>query len=103
MVDTHRVQLYLSGPIEVAKQTIRKFCLNYGLCVTIDSTTFIYTGGEESGYVVGLLNYPRFPSRPTVLEETAEELAQEILEDTFQHSVLIVTPTKTKWITKKEQ
>jgi hypothetical protein len=64
---TYTVRLYLSGPIEVAKQTIREECLREGLCVTIEPTTFVYTGGEEAGYVVGLLNYPRFPGESAAL------------------------------------
>jgi hypothetical protein len=98
---TYTVRLYLSGPIEVAKQAIRAECLREGLCVTIEPTTFIYTGGEEAGYVVGLLNYPRFPSEPGALVERAEALMELLLEATHQHSALMVTPERTKWITKR--
>lgn len=96
------VRLYLSGPVEVAKQTIRAECLREGLCVTIEPTTFIYTGGEESGYVVGLLNYPRFPCPPEDLVRRGRDLAIKLLDDTFQHSVLVMTPESTEWITKRE-
>lgn len=98
---THTVRLYLSGPIEVAKQVCREECLREGLCVTIEPTTFIYTGGEEAGYVVGLLNYPRFPSIPAALTARARDLAVKLLDRTCQHSVLIVTPTESEWITKR--
>lgn len=96
------VRLYLSGPVEVAKQTIRAECLREGLCVTIEPTTFIYTGGEEFGYVVGLLNYPRFPCAPEDLVHRGRDLAVKLLNDTFQHSVLVMTPESTEWITKRE-
>lgn len=99
---THWVRLYLSGPIEVAKQTIRAECLREGLCVTIEPTTFIYTGGEESGYVVGLINYPRFPSEPAALEARAENLMHKLLEATHQHSALMMTPSATFWVTRRE-
>lgn len=59
---TYWVRLYLSGPIESAKQLLRKECGQKGLCVTVEPTSYIYTGGEESGYVVGLIQYPRFPA-----------------------------------------
>lgn len=98
---TYQIRLYLSGPIEVAKQVIREHALEYPICVTVEPTTFIYTGGEEQGYVVGLLNYPRFPTAPNELNVQARELAELLLDRTFQHSVLIVTPTETTWITKR--
>ena len=99
---THTIRLYLSGPIEVAKQVIREHVLAHPLCVTIEATTFIYTGGEEQGYVVGLLNYPRFPTAPNELAVRARTLAELLLDRTFQHSALIVTPENTTWITKRK-
>lgn len=100
---THTVRLYLSGPIEVAKQAIRAETLRAGLCVTIEPTTFIYTGGEEAGYVVGLLNYPRFPCDPQALEDRARDLMHTLLAATHQHSALMVTPERTEWVTQREQ
>lgn len=99
---TYWVRLYLSGPIEVAKQTIRAECLRAGLCVTVEPTTFIYTGGEETGLVAGLLNYPRFPCEPDVIEKSARDLMLKLLEATFQHSALMMTPTGTEWVSKRE-
>lgn len=99
LVPTYRISLYLSGPIEVAKQVIREECLRDGLCVTIEPTMFIYTGGEEAGYVVGLLNYPRFPTEPSALLARADSLLRKLLAATFQHSALLVTPDTTQWIT----
>ena len=99
---TYQIRLYLSGPIEVAKQVIREHVLDEPLCVTIEPTTFIYTGGEEQGYVVGLLNYPRFSTAPNELNVRAKDLAELLLDRTFQHSALIVTPERIEWITKRE-
>lgn len=98
---TYQIRLYLSGPIEVAKQVIREHALAHPICVTVEPTAFIYMGGEEQGYVVGLLNYPRFPTAPNELRVRAQQLAELLLGRTFQHSALIVTPTETTWITKR--
>lgn len=95
------ITLYLSGPIEVAKQALRAECLREGLCVTIEPATFIYTGGEEDGYRVGLLNYPRFPTTSQALQARAEVIAFALLEATHQHSALMVTPATTYWFTKR--
>lgn len=100
---TATARLYLSGPIEVAKQIIRAECLREGLCVTVEPTTFIYTGGEEAGYVVGLLDYPRFPCGQKKLTARATDLMHKLLEGTHQHSALMVTPQVTEWITKREK
>ena len=93
---TYQIKIYLSGSIEVAKQVIREHLLERPLCVTIEPTTYIYTGGEEAGYVVGLLNYPRFPTAPNELAVRASILAELLLERTFQRSALIVSPETTQ-------
>ena len=93
------MRLYLSGPIEVAKQVLRAECLCDGLCVTVEPTTFIYTGGEEVGYVVGLVNYPRFKSDPDAINARARDLMLKLLDATFQRSALLVTPNMTEWVT----
>lgn len=99
---TYWARIYMSGPIEVAKQTIRAECLREGLCVTVEPTTFIYTGGEEAGYVVGLINYPRFPSSAVSIVDRAFDLLHKLLDATYQQSALLMTPTATTWITKRK-
>ena len=91
------------GPIEDAKRIVRKDCLREGLCVTIEPTLFIYKGGEELGYVIGLINYPRFPSTNESIWNRAVDLAMKLLDETYQESILIMAPDKTQWFTKREQ
>jgi len=98
---TFWVRIYASGPIETAKTVCRQYCLGVGLCVTVEPSLFIYTGGEESGYCVGLIQYPRFPTREYVIIAKAKELATRLLDETSQHSILIMTPSKTVWMTKR--
>lgn len=100
---TYWVKLYLSGPIEQAKLILRRECLTEGLCVTVEPTTFIYTGGEESGYVVGLINYPRFPSNPASIRERAMQLASMLLAETYQHSALVMDTVATEWLTVRKE
>lgn len=101
-VGTCWVKIYLSGPIEQAKQIMRQDCLREGLCVTVEPTTYIYTGGEEAGYVVGLINYPRFPTTQAALDRRAMHLMEILLAGTFQTSALMMTPEKTTWVTTRE-
>lgn len=100
---TFWVRIYMSGPIEAAKQALRAECLREGLCVTIDPTLFIYTGGEEAGFVVGLVNYPRFPSTPEVITRRAEQLIDALLSATHQHSAMLMTPEATRWVSLRHE
>lgn len=99
---TYWARIFMSGPIDVAKQILRAECLREGLCVTVEPTTFVYTGGEEAGFVVGLLNYPRFPTTPEAIDARAATVMTALLDGTHQHSALLVTPTLSTWITKRE-
>lgn len=98
---TYWVKLYLSGPIEAAKQLLRAECLREGLCVTIEPTQYIYSGGEEAGYVVGLVNYPRFPAQPEAINARAREIMEMLLRGTFQTSALMMTPDESTWISSR--
>ncbi len=101
-VETYSVQIFMAGDVDEAKKICREFCYNFGLCVTVTPTTYIYTGGEEAGFVVGLLNYPRFPTAPAVLFDTAGRLAEELRTRLFQHSYLLSTLDKTVWSTLRD-
>lgn len=102
-VQTYTAKIYIAGPIEVAKQVLRKWAFDHGACFTIDPTTYIYTGGEEAGYVVGLINYPRFPKNPNLLFQEAMTIAQLLLEETHQHSFTVVADDRTEWFSRRAQ
>lgn len=93
---TGRAEIFIAGDVNEAKRVCRRFC-SKGLCVTIEPTTYIYTGGEEAGVRVGLINYPKFPSSQEKLTETALELAECLRTELFQDSYSVVTPERTFW------
>jgi len=99
---TFWAKIYMSGSIAVAEQVCRESCYHEGLCVTVEPTKFIYTGGEETGFVVGLINYPRFPQDANTIMGRARQLALLLLDRMYQHSALIMTPETTEWYTKRE-
>ena len=99
---TFWVKIYIAGRLDAIEQACRKFCLDNPRCVTVEKTTFVFTGGAEEGAVVGLINYPRFPSTIDEILEVGNRLALELLDATCQHSVLVMTPEETKWITKRD-
>lgn len=91
------VKIYLSGSIEIIKNTCREYCLKVGLCVTMKEVLFVYTGGEECGAEIGLINYPRFPDTENSIMAKAIDLANRCRNASFQHSYLILTPLETIW------
>lgn len=95
------VKIYISGPRLIVEQTCREECLREGLCVTVDDTKFIYTGGEEAGSVIGLVDYPRFPKSRKDIRARANALALLLLEKTCQHSVLVMDDSRATWFTKR--
>ncbi|ADD64987.1 hypothetical protein PAK_P100160c [Pseudomonas phage PAK_P1] len=95
--DTFSVKLFIGGDISVVKQTCREFCMEKGLCVTVDPTTFIYTGGEEQGAVIGFINYPRFPAEASHLQSLAEELGHMLMNRCFQKSFTVQGPYTTSY------
>lgn len=95
---TYTVRLYMAGDIGEAKQMLREECYREGLCVTVGPTTFIYTAGEEQGFVVGFVNYPRFPTSQGALYERAERIARDLLRRCCQRTCLLVTPLCTVWL-----
>lgn len=101
-IESYYVWIYIAGDADVIKHACREFC-QAGLCVTVEPLDFIYTGGEESGARIGLINYPRFPSTPDDIWQKAHDLALFIRNKTFQDSVLIMDKGKTLWMSKRDK
>lgn len=94
--------IYMAGDIAQAKQACREFCYEAGLCIHIEPVDFIYTGGEETGFKIGLVNYPRFPSDSASLRTKALNLAGALQHRLCQHSYLVVGPDQTEWFSRRE-
>lgn len=99
---TIRIDIFMAGDVAVAKQECRHYCYDVGLCVHVERATYIYTGGEEQGFRVGLINYPRFPATETELFAKAKCLADRLLKRLAQHSYSISSPSDTLWVTRRE-
>lgn len=87
---TRVVEVFMAGDIAHAKQVIRRFCRDTPCCVTVAPTAFIYDGGEESGFVVGFRNYPKFPSDSYALRSAAADLSERLLAELGQKSCMTV-------------
>lgn len=100
-VATYHVSIFIAGGAMEAETLCLDFCEEVGLCVTVTETTYCYTGGEEAGVIVGLINYPRFPSLPEAIWQRAEQLAARLCAGLKQQSYTIQSPDKTVWISHR--
>ena len=98
---TYPVSIFIAGNAAQAREICRAFCFGVGLCVTVTPTEYIYTGGQEAGVVIGLINYPRFPNDPDNLLTLARQLADDLMHGLHQHSYTIQTPTETFWHSRR--
>lgn len=98
---TIRFDIFMAGDLAQAKQVCREYCFAVGLCVAVEPVDFIYTGGEESGVRIGLINYPRFPATFEALHLRASELAELLMLRLCQHSYSIVGPGQTEWFSRR--
>jgi ferredoxin len=98
MVPTHQVTIWMAGDLATAHRVCREHCHAEGACFTITPSKFVYTGGEEDGFAIGLVNYPRFQSTPTQTQEVAEQLAGKLLTACNQRTCLLVGTRDTTWI-----
>lgn len=96
--ETCAIAVYVAGDIITAKAWLRQYCYDTGFCVTVTPTSFIYTGGEEEGLRVGVVNYPRFPSKPEELEAKAQAIGAGLLKALCQRTALVVGPQNTTWL-----
>jgi len=96
-VPSYPVNIFIAGDYDEARDVCRAFCDEEGLCVTVTPTAYVYTGGEEAGIIVGLINYPRFPTEPADILTTAKLLALELMHKLEQESVSVQAPDETHW------
>lgn len=97
-VTTRQVTIWMAGDLATAQRAVRDFAFQEGSCFTCTPSKFFYTGGEEDGFAIGLVNYPRFPSTPNALISKAEALARKLLVACNQRTCLLVGSRTTKWI-----
>lgn len=98
---SYPVSIFMAGSHARAKAECRDYCDKEGLCVTVTPTTYVYTGGQEPGVIIGLINYPRFPSEPRAIWHQADKLAKHLRVALGQDSYTIQAPDKTVWFSHR--
>ena len=82
-------------PVSYARELLQKYTDAVGLCVTLTETEYIYTRGSEKGIIVGLINYPRFPSSTEKIKQQALLIAEILMLNLEQYRVTVVFPDLT--------
>ena len=98
---SYPISIFMAGDISAATDYVRQYCDENGLCVTVKPASYVYTNGQESGFVIGLINYPRFPVPPEELWMAAESIAAYLRERLYQDSYSIQAPDKTVWVSHR--
>ena len=91
------VSIFIAGNYSHAVRIAQNYCDRIGFCVTVTPTRYVYTGNNEEGVIVGLINYPRFPADQETIMNHAIELGNRLLEGLDQQSFSIQNPVKTVW------
>lgn len=94
---SYPVSIFIAGSHVKAIQTCREYCDQVGFCVTVTATNYVYTDGSEYGVIIGLINYPRFPSNPESIKARAFDLGDLLRERMGQQSYSVQTPDRTYW------
>ncbi len=102
-VSSYPVSIFIAGNAREASLTCRGYCDDIGLCVTVTETRFMYTGGMQFGVIVGLINYPRFPSDPATIWARAEALGERLCKKLNQESYTLQAPDKTVWFSHRPE
>ena len=87
----YSASIHIAGSFMQAETLCRRWVMR-GACVQVIPCSYIYTGGEEEGILVRLMQYPRFPRPEHEILEMAVELGQYLAQELCQVSFSIETP-----------
>lgn len=97
---TYTAEIYIAGDIPVARQLLLEYCLQ-GFCVSIEPVHYVYTMGEESGMVVRIINYPRFPRTQDEIKQKGVELGELLLKGLHAGSCSVVCTDETVFLSRR--
>jgi hypothetical protein len=100
-VPAYSCRILIAGDTQDAERCCRDFCYEVGECVTVTPTSYIYTGGQERGVVVELINYARFPREPIAISHRAYALALRLMDVLKQQSCTVQDSTTSRWLSRR--
>lgn len=101
---TVQFDVFVAGDVCEARRALREYCYRSPCCVTLTPTQFVYRGGLEDGVVVGVREYPRFPSTPVDLRARAQDIGEALRLALSQDSFMVVEHGgDTAWHTSRRE
>lgn len=98
---TFTCEIYSGGPIP--HMEIFKFCDETPICVSIEQVEYYHpVTVVERGFVVRLIQYPRFPKPESIILSYAIQLASIIGKKLDQEKVSVITTDDTYTLFKGE-
>ncbi len=98
---TFWARIYIAGPKHKAEDVCRKWT-EQGQCINIYETNYIFKYGEQTGVVVELINYPRFPRTADELTVMARDLGFTLLKEMSQGSFTLQTTNETIYYDRRD-
>jgi len=95
-------EIFICGDINMAKHFLAQMAADTGMCVSVDETEYVYSGGRERGMVVRIINYPRFPSTESDLSDFSHEVALSLMAYLGQETCSVVGPRTTVWLSRRD-
>ena len=95
--------IFVAGGLEASTKVCQDFCMKVGLCVTIEPTNYVYTGGSEIGVRVGLIHYAPFPDSKDNIFNKARELGKLLAEENSQWSYTVLTPEVSAFFSRRRR
>ncbi len=86
---THVIKIHIAGDMMLARTILQKYVMR-GACVSMAEEEYVYTMGNESGMVITLINYPRYPMTQDELLAQAKDLAELLIIKLYQGSCTVV-------------
>jgi len=86
---THVIKIHIAGDMMLARTVLQEYVMR-GACVSMAAEEYVYTMGNESGMVITLINYPRFPKTEVELLDQALDLAELLIVKLYQGSCAVV-------------
>lgn len=98
---TFHIDIWIAGNFEDAQRVCRRMCMADPFCVTVRPVEYIYTGGQEAGVVVSIINYPRFPRTPEELRAKAFNITSALMVELCQESATIEMTNETVMVSNR--
>jgi len=94
-------RIHIASEYDLAKKCLMDFC-DSGFCVSLSRCDYIYKYGVESGIVVGLIDYPRFPKTQEEISSIARDIAQKLCVNTNQGIYTVELPTGNEFYSRRD-